>query len=254
MKPRLKGLILSLPLVGCHLLSGVTDYRYEDRGGGNPGDGGAGADLPNGSPRGSADRCASAFCSDGVCCDRACDFVCEACRADLTGEPDGSCAAVATGTDPQSECAETSCLDTDLCCGDALAPPGGTGPAACTGGCDATDVCTIICGNKQCDGETLTCPPGFDCLVSCAGNEACEGALVVCAEDRRCNVACSGTQPACDDLHVMCSSGPCQLTCADGACDSTTQLTCGANACAVDASGPSAPTVQCGDSCDCPDG
>ncbi|MBL9023868.1 MAG: hypothetical protein JNL21_16860 [Myxococcales bacterium] len=276
-------LLVIVPLAGCHLISGVEDYRYEDRppqsgagasggagggsdvattstatggagGAGGSGSTGAGAGLPNGAPCTGPDQCASTFCSDGVCCDRPCDGVCEACRSELTGSPDGTCAGFESGTDPADECGAASCLAAGLCCGDAPDPPGGNCPSECTGGCDANNTCTIECGNIGCDGETVTCPPGFDCQVSCAGSHACEGAIILCPETHECGVSCSSGNGTCDLLEVVCSNGPCQISCPNGACDSTAKLTCGTNACSAISSGGSAPTVVCGASCDCQGG
>jgi hypothetical protein len=287
---RLGALIL---LSGCHLLSGVGDYRYDDNaaGGGTGGSGdasggnggatnGAGAGLSggggggggttstgggttstgssgaleNGAACNTANQCASTFCADGVCCDRPCHGACEACRLDLTGSPDGSCAGFPAGTEPQGECGDTTCLAQGLCCGDALDPPGGICPPECTGGCDADNLCTIACGNSDCDGATLTCPQGFDCRVSCAGGHACKGALALCPDSHECTVDCGSGNAACDALNVVCSTGPCRLNCPDGTCDATTVLTCGTNACNAVTSGNSAPTVDCGQSCDCSGG
>ena len=46
--------------------------------------------------------CGSALCKDGVCCDRACDGVCESCNAE--GLPPGQCMPYPLGQDPDREC------------------------------------------------------------------------------------------------------------------------------------------------------
>lgn len=279
MRSHLQRILATLPLAGCHLISGVEDYRYEDQsaedaGGGSdtatsstgagaaggPATGGSGtnstgsgAALPNGDSCAEANQCASTFCSDGVCCDRPCDGVCEACRSELTGAPDGTCAGFESGTEPADECGAASCLAAGLCCGDAPDPPGGNCPSECTGGCSANDTCTIECGSHDCDGETLTCPPGFDCRVTCNGTSACQGALVLCPSDYVCGVTCSSGDGACSLLEVVCADGPCRVNCPGDACDASTQISCGTNACEV-TSGNSEPTVDCGQSCDCQGG
>jgi cysteine-rich repeat protein len=46
--------------------------------------------------------CGSAVCKDGVCCDRACEGVCESCN--VPGQPPGQCLPFALGDDPDHEC------------------------------------------------------------------------------------------------------------------------------------------------------
>lgn len=58
-----------------------------------------------GVPCGNVLECMSNFCVDGVCCESACLGTCKACSNAKTGGMDGTCANVATGTDPDNECA-----------------------------------------------------------------------------------------------------------------------------------------------------
>ncbi len=55
-----------------------------------------------GQPCVAANDCYLGFCSDGVCCDSACDGECATCE--LTGSV-GTCSPHTSGTDPESECA-----------------------------------------------------------------------------------------------------------------------------------------------------
>jgi hypothetical protein len=48
--------------------------------------------------------CASGACSDGVCCNEACDGLCEACTMVLSGAADGTCDPIDAGEDPDDEC------------------------------------------------------------------------------------------------------------------------------------------------------
>ncbi len=48
-------------------------------------------------------QCATGYCIEGVCCDNACDGVCEAC--DIDGSR-GTCTGYAYGDDPESECVD----------------------------------------------------------------------------------------------------------------------------------------------------
>jgi hypothetical protein len=62
--------------------------------------------------------CPSGFCVDGVCCDTACSGSCEACSfAKKHDGEDGTCGAIAAGTDPDAECAGT-----DVCVGTCTGP------------------------------------------------------------------------------------------------------------------------------------
>jgi len=50
-------------------------------------------------------ECPSGFCSDGVCCDRACDGACESCNLPIIS---GTCTPIPAGSDPDDECAGAS--------------------------------------------------------------------------------------------------------------------------------------------------
>ncbi|HYJ08112.1 MAG TPA: hypothetical protein VEX18_03865, partial [Polyangiaceae bacterium] len=59
--------------------------------------------APDGQPCSASAECASRECVDEVCCDTACDGVCQACVGSSTGEPDGTCAPIASGPDPDAD-------------------------------------------------------------------------------------------------------------------------------------------------------
>ncbi|MBT6433723.1 MAG: hypothetical protein HOK28_11560 [Deltaproteobacteria bacterium] len=65
----------------------------------------------NGSLCSDEQMCASGFCVDGVCCESACDGICSACSAALTGgsNDNGVCAAIPAGEDPADECGVQQC-------------------------------------------------------------------------------------------------------------------------------------------------
>lgn len=67
--------------------------------------------------------CASGFCADGVCCESACDGLCESCALPSAA---GSCEPIPAGTDPEDECAGALVCDGARSCGDASQnpPPG----------------------------------------------------------------------------------------------------------------------------------
>ena len=53
-------------------------------------------------------ECDSGACSDGVCCEQACDGTCESC--DLSGR-EGSCVPIPAGTDPAGDCGSNGSCD-----------------------------------------------------------------------------------------------------------------------------------------------
>ncbi len=81
----------------------------------------------NSSSCASAVECASGHCVDGICCDAACDGVCESCRVPSTF---GVCSIVPAMTDPDGECGPSGYCDGTGACsgGDAgmLTPDSGT--------------------------------------------------------------------------------------------------------------------------------
>ena len=110
--------------------------------------------LPNGSGCTLPSDCASGFCTDGVCCDSACDGLCMACNNNKTGQPDGVCSPITAGTDPEAECQ----VPTD---------------DVCSGG-------TCQCNNNIKDGNEYRTDCGGNCppcqgIWKCTGTPACEG-------------------------------------------------------------------------------
>jgi len=141
--------------------------------------------IDNGASCNTDTECSSGYCSDEVCCDTACEGLCQAC--DITGSV-GNCQLVAYGDDPRNVCAETVCA---------------------TGFCDGFGACElqsgISCGTcKYCsiDGQCLNTPSGEDYNDDCNDNilncEAgyCDGfgscsyypEGFVCADCYKCNI------------------------------------------------------------------
>ena len=137
-------------------------------------------------------------------------------------------------------------------CGFAPPAPGGACPAVCNDGC-VDGICQIACrGEQECKGSTIQCPVGFTCEINCAGKQSCDTAVVVCPDTYACRLVCAGEQ-SCKALESKCGTGPCQIACQGNsqACDSTV-VNCGAEACTASCTSPeSAPTLNCGPSCDC---
>lgn len=117
----LVALVLAASLVAGVSCQGDRDFTDEpslDAGGqGGSGRGGSGLCEGTCSVLGDAceedTQCASGICADGVCCGKACAG-CMACAEDLTGKPDGTCAAAVRETDPHDAC-DVSCDGQGAC-------------------------------------------------------------------------------------------------------------------------------------------
>jgi hypothetical protein len=171
--------------------------------------------------------CASGFCVDGVCCDKACAAPCEACSASKKGSgTDGICGPVAADTDPKDACAV-----------------GTTGPCAADGTCDGAGKCRsfaragVSCGASSCasgvvsenvckgDSETCVaatraCAPyrcgATTCTTTCTSDGECDDAAY-CAAPSCVPKAKKGA--ACTEARA-CLSGFCvDGVCCDGKCD-----------------------------------
>lgn len=132
------------------------------------------------------------------------------------------------------------------------APPGGTCPAVCNGGC-SNAVCTINCvGQDACKDQARVCPAGFACSIVCNGQAACRNSPLTCPGYFACSLACDG-QDSCNNADLSCSkSGVCSIACSssNNVCKNAVQ-TCGDNECTATCAGASKPSTNCGSSCDC---
>lgn len=97
--------------------------------------------------------CTTGVCSDGVCCNRACDGTCESCVGMLTGAADGTCLNVLAGT----RC--------------------GPDPHTCTAGGEYAVMPTCN-ANGHCTTNSSECAEGF----ACAGNADGGYCVLDCAE------------------------------------------------------------------------
>ncbi len=193
------------------------------------------AQVAQGGACASSDDCASHHCVDGVCCETACADVCEACRASKTGQPDGTCAPVSAGTDPDDECTVLGagvCRTTGFCdgkgsCGDnagqACSAPACVSSTTLAPGnvCDAVGTCSsspapiVDCAPFSCKGAAcLTicqsmadCVPGSACVAgictgvkgngkACSGPDECKSGF--CVDGVCCDSSCTGQCQACD--------------------------------------------------------
>jgi len=192
----------------------------------------AGPSAPGGLVRGatcSADGdCADGHCMDGVCCESKCDSGCLACVSSKTGQPDGSCAGVRSGTDPDDECAQDDApCGLDGTCNGAgsclyAGPSTECAPESCSDGmyttagrCDGTGTCirpaALACEN--CSGNT--------CMDTCSESRDCSSGFYceerVCVAKKVNGAACEAADECSSDF---CVEGVCCDTSCDQACNS----------------------------------
>ncbi|MEZ4222243.1 MAG: MYXO-CTERM sorting domain-containing protein [Polyangiaceae bacterium] len=164
-------------------------------------------------------ECVSGHCADGVCCNKACDGVCEACNAT------GVCEDVPEGSDPDSDCeqGDSECGLSGLCDGAgacALTRQEGDAcgaPASCAsnvflsakchqGVCqDISRACGVFacestgCSSTECaDGgywDGNGCVPKAPIGQSCGQDGQCGSGH--CVDGSCCDTACTGTCESC---------------------------------------------------------
>ncbi|MDC3985232.1 hypothetical protein [Polyangium jinanense] len=216
--------------------------------------------------------CESGACVDGVCCDTACNGTCVACTAAKKGAGvDGACGPVATGADPDSECAEqgaSTCGTTGSCNGAgacAMHAQGTSCGAVCVGdaaqsnACNGTGTCTAAGASTNCapyacvagacnttcaaDGD---CAAGNVCVAGVCGKLAPNGAACssdvwcqsgACVDGVCCNTACTGLCEACTAAKKGVG--------ADGVCGPIASGTDPENECALEAAGSCGQNGQC---------
>jgi hypothetical protein len=181
-------------------------------------------------------ECVSQHCADGVCCDKGCGGVCEACSAAKKGSGvDGVCGPVAADTDPDDECPtqdKSTCGTSGTCDGKGACAryPAKTpcGAAQCVDGLSTGLLCSA---DGKCEQDVVSCAP-----FRCASKEACASA---CATDLECvpSAHCEGKDCKPDLAQgEACSRGAqCQSGfCVDGVCCATScEGTCQACASAL---------------------
>lgn len=130
-------------------------------------------------------------------------------------------------------------------CSSGLCVAGGMGSNGCPTACTSCDAAAKTCAIEG--GNTVTCPTGWSCFVTCSRTNSCDkvdcdgatsctvtcSGVDSCKELRcrtgRCNVACSG-QGSCDtvDCQDACA---CDVSCAQGACNA--KPVCPMNVCST---------------------
>lgn len=174
--------------------------------------------APPGGPCTGSGQCTTGFCSDGVCCNSACDGTCEACG--LAGKL-GICSPYAPGTDPQMECLPGQFCGGGRACVIDTKPTGQacTDNRSCQSGHCADGVCCNAACDRSCESCALkgaegSCTPhavGTDPELEC-------GEARFCAEPGVCVAPELPNGEVCTS-NAFCKSGYCaDGVCCDGAC------------------------------------
>lgn len=138
-----------------------------------------------GEPCGVGGECASGFCADGLCCDARCNSTCSACAKTKTGVADGTCAPIASGTDPDEEC-------------DGVCVAGACMKTTCDGDHTLQGATTSVeCRPYRCSTTTQACHG------QCTSNAQCANGYV-CDISSRCVAA---TAVSADDGGSACALG-----------------------------------------------
>jgi hypothetical protein len=164
-------------------------------------------------------ECASGFCADSVCCDDACDGLCEECN------DEGSCEAVSGIVDELCQ-APFECVDRNVCllqdgelcgfgasCASDTCVNGFCCGASCADGshCDDTGLCSVdVAAGGICDND-FECASGY-CIDGVCCNNSCSS-----QPDRRC-ARCTGQffnlcNPVVDDTTEDCNG---DMACSGG--------------------------------------
>ncbi|MBL8719341.1 MAG: hypothetical protein JNL79_25365, partial [Myxococcales bacterium] len=139
-------------------------------------------------------ECGGKRCVEGVCCDRACDGVCESCRVPTAP---GVCTTIPFGTDPKGACTSgTICLKTcdgagrcvDAQTGTQCAPSvcldgskvRGIGVCSAKGGACSAPTATFDCAPYTCDTVLGGCKNGCATSNDCASGYVCDLASRLC--------------------------------------------------------------------------
>jgi FG-GAP-like repeat/FG-GAP repeat len=183
--------------------------------------------LPNGTICSFSNDCLSGNCVDGVCCDAPCGGVCQSCKANWknNGTPDGVCGFIKKGTDPQSECTNSSCNGVGGC------QFANGFPCAVTTDCESLFCVDGVCCNSACSGLCVACSaakkgegpegtcgyvatstnPDNECATSCNGLGTCTNTLPLAPLGSACTVDAQCGSGFCTD--GVCCNGSCSVSC-----------------------------------------
>lgn len=155
------------------------------------------------------DESACTYCGDGA------RNGSELCEGSDVGP--GSCVAYGYAGGGTLACDGQCQFDLSGCsgerCGGQPPPADPTCPAVCDS-CNGNR-CEVECRgdafSDPCQGRTINCPDGWDCVVTC--DNACSGLQVNCDDDSVCIVSCAGAWGCEAGVDVRCGDNTCHATC-----------------------------------------
>ncbi len=176
-------------------------------------------------------ECGTGICRDGVCCNAACDGVCESCS--LPGSI-GQCTPIPAGQDPEKECAAQPPIGSDAGASDPDAGTdggdGGTSPVfqlpdggitrndgPCAGSCNGARACAYPDESKSC-GSTFCGTSTQVGKVTCDGRGNCATVAVeTCSAytcepsdtSGACRTSCAAPSD-CQPSHYCSGQGKCE--------------------------------------------
>ncbi len=193
----------------------------------------------NGGACAGANQCTSGSCVDGLCCNVACDGICQACAVAAGGTQNGTCTPIPTNQDPAGDCGMTGACDGTGACkkltGQACAAAAECFSASCVDGFCCNTACAGACqacstakkgggASGQCGPIGVGLDPDDECLgvTSCDGGGACallatggacslnaECASTSCVDGVCCGNACAGLCRACSAAKTGGANGTC---------------------------------------------
>lgn len=197
------------------------------------------ADLDNGTACARGTQCKSTFCTDGVCCDKACGGSCEACSTAKKGSgAEGACGPVAADSDPDNECAAATsdpcglpgtCDGIGACrlyaksgtaCGATSCVDGKVTGKICNGAGACGDSSGISCGAFTCVGSacTTSCTDAT-VTVDCAATAYCTS-TGTCAPKKANGLSCAAGKECTSSF---CVDGVCCSSTCTGQCESCSE-------------------------------
>ncbi len=201
--------------------------------------------LSQGTACGTTADCEAGACIDGYCCGATTCTGCQGCSNAKTGQPNGTCADVVNGTDPNGACTlgvacasatceSGACATTvssgscyiDSACYAANAPNPGNACQTCQPGtsgtawtdangtsCDDGNACTKndTCSAGTCGGTAYTCTP-----TDCQASSTCDGTGGCNTTPKADGSTCTSNGVTCEQ--AICESGSCTHPLVAGTC------------------------------------
>jgi hypothetical protein len=156
-----------------------------------------------GDPCSAASDCSTGFCSDGRCCEEACDGACNACSIAAGAAREGECTVLPAGSPGSPACAPYACTGASARC-EAIAT---CGPCESDADCLSNEFCNsvAICQPRKANGRACEPVAGGDCRA-----DACRVcASGSCVDGFCCDSPCTGSCSSCAQMLTGVANGTC---------------------------------------------